>query len=51
LKKDNKLAKLDIKCAACGGKIEFFVNSISSAGEVWPFCQICGTYVDVVPND
>jgi transposase-like protein len=50
LKKENKLFEMKVKCAACGSKIELFVNTISSAGEVWPFCQKCGTYVDVVPN-
>jgi len=51
LKKANKLLGINIKCAACGSKIELFVNSISSAGEAWPFCERCGTYVDVVPSD
>jgi uncharacterized OB-fold protein len=51
LKKENKLASMGVKCAVCGNKIELFVNSISSAGEVWPFCEKCGTYVDVLPTD
>jgi len=51
LKKDNKLLGMDVKCATCGAKIEVFVNAISSAGDVWPFCGKCGTYVDVVASD
>jgi hypothetical protein len=51
LKKDNKLLIMKVNCATCGGKIELFVNSMSSAGEAWPFCERCGTYVDVVPTD
>ena len=39
LKKDNKLLDMKVKCATCGTKIEMFVNSISSAGEAWPFCR------------
>jgi len=51
LRKDNKLLDIKVKCATCGSKIEVFMNAMSSAGEVWPFCENCGTYVDVVPND
>lgn len=51
LKKDNELLGMNVNCAACGTKIELFVNTISSAGEVWPFCEKCGTYVNVVPGD
>jgi ribosomal protein S27E len=51
LKKDNKLTAMQVKCAKCGGAIQVFVNAISSAGEAWPFCENCGTYVDVVPSD
>jgi transposase-like protein len=50
LTKENKLLNMDVKCSICGGKIGLFVNTISSAGEAWPFCQKCGTYVDVVPD-
>jgi endogenous inhibitor of DNA gyrase (YacG/DUF329 family) len=51
LKKDNRLLSMNLKCATCGTKVEVFVNAISSAGDVWPFCAKCGTYVDVIPND
>ncbi|MGA8904034.1 MAG: hypothetical protein WB661_03405 [Candidatus Bathyarchaeia archaeon] len=51
LKKDNKLYNMNVKCATCGTKIEVFVNTISSAGDVWPFCEKCRTYVDVIPSD
>jgi endogenous inhibitor of DNA gyrase (YacG/DUF329 family) len=51
LKKDNRLINMNLNCATCGTKVEVFVNAISSAGEVWPFCAKCGTYVDVMPND
>ncbi len=51
LKKENRLLGMSVKCATCGARIELFVNSISSAGEVWPFCAKCGSYVDVVPVD
>ncbi|HYB67736.1 MAG TPA: hypothetical protein VEC43_05360 [Candidatus Acidoferrales bacterium] len=51
LTKDNKLDSMIVKCAVCGCKIDVFINSISSAGEVWPFCENCGSYVDVVPSD
>jgi|GEM_PF-835557 len=51
LKKDNKLASMIVKCAVCGSKIDVFINAISSAGEVWPFCESCKSYVDVVPSD
>jgi hypothetical protein len=40
-----------VKCAVCGSKVDVFINAISSAGEVWPFCENCGSYVDVVPFD
>jgi len=49
LKRDNKLVSMIVKCAVCGSKIGVFINAISSAGEVWPFCENCGSYVDVVP--
>ncbi len=42
---------MNLKCATCGTKVEVFVNAVSSAGDVWPFCAKCGTYVDVIPND
>lgn len=51
LKKDNRLLRMKVKCATCGGRVDVFVNSMSSAGEAWPFCEKCGTYVNVVPND
>jgi endogenous inhibitor of DNA gyrase (YacG/DUF329 family) len=51
LKKDNRLLSMNLKCATCGTKVEVFVNAISSAADVWPFCAKCGTYVDVIPND
>jgi len=51
LKKENELNSMLVKCATCGSAIQLFINAISSAGEAWPFCQECGTYVDVVPSD
>jgi len=42
---------MNIKCATCGGRIRLFINDIASPGEVWPFCEKCDTYVDVVPGD
>jgi hypothetical protein len=51
LKKDNNLTSMPVKCAACGNPIKFYVNAISSAGEAWPFCVTCNTYVDVIPSD
>jgi hypothetical protein len=51
LKKENKLSSVHVKCAACGSPIRLYVNSISSARETWPFCEKCGTYVDVMPSD
>jgi endogenous inhibitor of DNA gyrase (YacG/DUF329 family) len=51
LRKENKLLKMNVKCASCGTKIDVFINTMSSAGEVWPFCENCGTYVDVVPDN
>jgi endogenous inhibitor of DNA gyrase (YacG/DUF329 family) len=51
LKKENKLLSMGVKCATCGTKIELFINSIASAGDVWPFCEKCGAYVDVIPGD
>ena len=50
LRKEDRLFEMNVKCAVCGTRIEVFVNSMSSAGEVWPFCEKCGTYVDVMPN-
>ena len=51
LKRDNKLVSMIVKCAVCGSKIGVFINAISSAGEVWPLCENCGSYVDVVPSN
>jgi endogenous inhibitor of DNA gyrase (YacG/DUF329 family) len=51
LRKENKLSSMQVKCAKCGSIIQLFINSISSAGEAWPFCQKCGTYVNVIPSD
>ena len=51
LRRENRLQELNIRCAECGAKIELFINDMASAGEVWPFCEKCGTYVDVVPSD
>ena len=51
LKKDNKLNSMQVKCANCGSNVQVFINSISAAGEAWPLCERCGTYVDVVPSD
>jgi len=51
LKKENKLLEMKVKCSACGNVIRVFINDMSSAGGVWPFCGNCGTYVDVVPGD
>ena len=42
---------MNIKCATCGGRIRLVINDIASPGEVWPFCEKCDTYVDVVPDD
>jgi hypothetical protein len=50
LRKENKVLEMQVKCATCGSMIKLFVNDMSSAGEVWPFCESCGTYVDVVPG-
>ena len=51
LRKENKILSMNIKCATCGSRIKLFVNDIASAGEVWPFCEKCDTYVDVVPGE
>jgi transposase-like protein len=51
LKKDNKLLSMIVKCAACGSKIDVFINAVSSAGEVRPFCENCGSHVDVIPSE
>jgi transcription elongation factor Elf1 len=51
LKKENKVLEMKVKCSSCGSVIGVFINNMSSAGEVWPFCGNCGTYVDVVPGD
>lgn len=51
LKKENKVLVMKVKCSACGSVIRVFINDMSSAGEVWPFCENCGTYVNVVPGD
>jgi hypothetical protein len=51
LKRENKLFGMDVTCSACGSKIKLFVNAMASPGEVWPFCEACGTYVDVVPTE
>jgi hypothetical protein len=49
LKKDGKLSSMNV--TTCGEMIRIFINAISSAGEAWPFCANCGTYVDVIPSD
>ena len=51
LRKENKLLRMKIKCSSCGSEIRMFVNHNASAGEVWPFCVKCGSYVDVVPTE
>ena len=51
LRKENKVLEMNIKCGTCGSRIRLFVNDIASPGEVWPFCEECDTYVDVVPGD
>jgi hypothetical protein len=51
LRKEDKLLRMKIKCTACGSEIRMFVNDNASAGEVWPFCEKCGTYVNVVPAE
>jgi endogenous inhibitor of DNA gyrase (YacG/DUF329 family) len=51
LLKENKLLDIKVKCAMCGSIVRIFINDMSSAGEVWPFCENCGTYVDIVPRD
>lgn len=50
LKKNNRVLDLKVKCTSCGSEIQVFINAMASAGKVWPFCEKCGTYVDVVPN-
>jgi transcription elongation factor Elf1 len=49
-KKNNKILDLKVNCSICGSEIHVFINHIASAGEVWPFCEKCGTYVNVVPG-
>ena len=51
LSKENRVLDMRVKCAACGSVIRLFVNDMSSAGEIWPFCEKCETYVDVLPED
>ena len=51
LRKENKVLDMRVECAACGSAVRLFVNDMSCAGEVWPFCEKCGTYVDVVPGE
>jgi hypothetical protein len=47
LHRENKLFRMRVKC---GSEIKVFVNDIASAGEVWPFCERCESYVGVVPR-
>ena len=49
LRKEGKLLRMKINCASCGSEIRMFVNDNTSAGEIWPFCEKCGSYVNVVP--
>jgi hypothetical protein len=51
LRKENKLLDMKVKCRNCGGRIKLFVNDMASPGEVWPFCDKCESYVDVVPDE
>jgi hypothetical protein len=51
LRKENRVLDMNVKCARCGRAVRLFINDMSSAGEVWTFCEKCGTYVDVVPGD
>jgi len=51
LQKEGKLFRMKISCVSCGSEIRMFINANASAGEVWPFCEKCGTYVNVVSND
>jgi len=51
LRKENKVLQMRIKCAVCGERVRLFVNHMASPGEVWPFCEKCDTYVDVIPSD
>jgi hypothetical protein len=51
LRKEDRLFRMRIKCASCGSQIRMFVNDNASAGEVCPFCEECGSYVNVVPAD
>lgn len=51
LRKENRVLEMNVNCAACGSKIKLFINDIASPGEVWPFCEKCDTYVNVVPGD
>jgi len=51
LRKNNNLLDLKVRCSACGSEIQVFVNHMASAGEVWPYCEKCGTYVNVIPDD
>ncbi|HUK49948.1 MAG TPA: hypothetical protein VLV18_02835 [Terriglobales bacterium] len=50
LRKENRLLEMNVVCAVCGSKVQTFINTMAAAGEVWPFCDRCGTYVDVVVN-
>lgn len=50
LQKENRILEMNVKCATCGSGIKLFVNDMASPGEVWPFCEKCETYVDVVPE-
>jgi endogenous inhibitor of DNA gyrase (YacG/DUF329 family) len=51
LRRENKLFQMKVKCASCGTEIKIFMNDIASAGEVWPFCEKCESYVDVIPAE
>ena len=51
LRKENKLLQMKLKCATCGSEIKIFVNHIASAGEAWPFCERCESYVNVNPSE
>jgi len=51
LRRENRLLGMDVKCSMCGTKIKVFVNDMASPGEVWPLCEECGTYVDVIPTE
>ncbi len=51
LKKENRVLEMQVRCSSCGSAIKIFINDMASPGEVWPLCEKCGTYVNVIPED